>query len=144
MMNAIQVHKIQFDLSPIKEIISESKNAKQFILDLEQGKKRSTKELTYFIRVITQNHKKISRQFKKNRQQIQKLSPAAAKRIAKQLERFDERISRLPGTKPRKLVMCIGLHFMVFDYSDLEEDYDSFGKEMRIYLELIKNASKQA
>jgi len=143
-MKAIQVHKIQFDLSPIKEIISESKNAKQFILDFEQGKKRPTKELTHSIRTIKENHTKISKQFEKNKQLVQKLSPAAAKRITKQLGRLDEMISNLPGTKSRKLVMCIGLHFMVFDYSDLEEDYGKFGTEMRIYLELIKNASKQA
>jgi len=143
-MKTVQIHKIKFDLSPIKEIISESKNAKQFILDFAQGKKRPTTELTHSIRTIKQNHKKISNQFEKNKQLIQKLSPAAAKRIAKRLGRFDEIISDLPGTKSRKLVMCIGLHFMVFEYSDLEEDYGKFGTEMRIYLELIKNASKQA
>ncbi len=143
-MKTIQIQKIEFDLNPIKEIISESNSAKQFILDFEQGKKRPTKQLTHYIRTIKQNHKKISNQFEKNKQLIQKLSPAAAKRIAKQLERFNEIISDLPGTKSRKLVMCIGLHFMVFEYSDLEEDYSKFGTEMRIYLELIKNASKQA
>ena len=143
-MKVIQVHKIQFDLSPIKEIISESKNAQQFILNFEQGKKRPAKELTHSIRTIKENHKKISKQFEKNKQLIQKLSPAAAKRITKQLEQLDEMISNLSGTKSRKLVMCIGLHFMVFDYPDLEKDYGKFGAEMRIYLELIKNASKQA
>jgi len=143
-MKTIQVHKLEFDLNPIKEIISESKNAQQFILNFEQGKIRPTKELTHSIRTIKENHKKISKQFEKNKQLIQKLSPAAAKRIAKQLGQLDEMISNLPGTKSRKLVMCIGLHFMVFDYSNLEEDYGKFGAEMRIYLELIKNASKQA
>ncbi len=143
-MKTIQIQKIEFDLSPIKEIISESNNARKFIRDFYHGKNRPNKELTHYIRTIKENHKKISKQFEKNKQLIQKLSPAAARRSAKQLERFDERISRLPGTKPRKLVMCIGLHFMVFDYSDLEEDYGKFGKELRIYLELIKNASKQA
>ncbi len=143
-MKTIQIQKIEFDLSPIKEIISESKNAKQFILDFEQGKNRPARELTKSIKAITQNHQKISKQFEKNKPLIQKLSPAAAKRIAKHLGRLDEMISNLPGTKSRKLVMCIGLHFMVFDYSDLEEDYGKFGVEMRIYLELIKNAAKQA
>jgi len=143
-MKTIQIQKIEFDLSPIKEIISESKNAKQFIIDFQQEKNRPNKELTHYIRVIKENHKKISRQFEKNKQLIQKLSPAAARRIAKQLERFDERISRLPGTKSRKLTRCIEFPFMVFDYPDLEEDYGKFGKELRIYLELIKNASKQA
>ena len=143
-MKTIQIQKIEFDLSPIKEIVSESKNAKQFILDFEQGKNKPARELTKSIKAITQNHQKISKQFEKNKQLIQKLSPAAAKRITKQLGRLDEMISNLPGTKSRKLVMCIGLHFMVFDYSDLEEDYGKFGTEMRIYLELIKNASKQA
>lgn len=38
-MKTIQIHKLEFNLSPIKEIISESKNAQQFILNFEQGKK---------------------------------------------------------------------------------------------------------
>jgi len=122
-MKTIQIQKIEFDFNSIKEIISESKNAKQFILNFEQGKKIPTKELTYSIKIIKENHKKISKQFEKHKQLIQKLSPAAAKRIAKQLGRFDEMISNLPGIKSRKLVMCIGLYFMVFDYSDLAEDW---------------------
>ena len=92
-MKTVQIHKIKFDLSPIKEIISESKNASQFLFDFRQRKKRSTKELTHYIRTIKENHTKISKQFEKNKQLIQKLSPAATKRIAKQLERFDEMIS---------------------------------------------------
>lgn len=143
-MKTIQIQKIEFDLSPIKEIISESNNARKFIRDFYHGKNRPNKELTQHIRVIQQSHKNISKSFEKNKRTIQKLSPTAAKGIAKKLKRFDERVSTLPGTKSRKLVMCIELSFMVFDYSDLAEDYDTFGKELRIYLELIKNASKQA
>jgi len=62
-MKTIQIHKLEFDLNPIKEIISESKNAQQFILNFEQGKKRPAKELTHSIKTIKENHKKISKSY---------------------------------------------------------------------------------
>ena len=120
-------------------VVSESKKAKQFVIDYSQRKKISTKDLTQSIKVIKQNHRKISKQINRYLPLIKQLSPTAAKSITKQLKQLDEDIACLPETPSRKLVMCIEIQFMELEYADLVQDYNNLKTELKIYQELMRN-----
>ena len=106
-----------------------------------QGKPVSKSRLTKSTGSIIKHHKLISKQIKQSEQFFCKLSPHAAKSISKQIKVLDDEITAISG-HPSKSDDGMQLYHQRIRYLLIASAYGDLGTELRMYLDLIKNAAK--